>query len=322
MISFRFGPEDLGRVRFAVSPLFELASSLDVLRDPAAHSLHQPWARAARAHVGELDFWPLDAALPDYGYCYRPDFITPPPERPVADLADELDRVRATPLEQVARELAWAYPRGLPPAARALLEDQGRDRLVDAMAAYFDRALAPSWPAIKALLEADIAARASQLAAAGPLAALSDLHPDVAWRDGALELRRPYEETVELRGRGLLLIPSAFAWPRVWPMFDAPWQPALVYPARGVGSLWAPRARPAPDALSALLGRRRAEILAQLPASTQELAQRFDASPGGVSEHLGVLRAAGLVQRRREGRAVRYVRTEMGDDLARIERAL
>jgi DNA-binding transcriptional ArsR family regulator len=318
VITFRFGAEDLGRVRFAVSPLFELASSLDVLRDPAAHSLHQPWARAARESVRTLDFWLLDAALPEYGYCYRPDFITPPPDKPVAALEAELDRVRATPPEQVARELAWAYPRGLPPGARALLEDKGLARLVDTMAAYFDRALAPSWPAIKALLEADIAARASQLAAAGPLAALSDLHPDVAWRDGALEVRRPYEETVELAGRGLLLIPSAFAWPRVWAMFDAPWQPAVVYPARGVGSLWAPAPPAVPDALSALLGHRRAEILAQLPASTQELAQRLNASAGGVSEHLGVLRAAGLVQRRREGRAVRYVRTEIGEELARI----
>ncbi len=315
MITFRFGPEDLGRVRFALSPLFELASSLDVLRDPAAHSLHEPWAREARAAVSALDFWLLDAALPERGYCYRPDFIAPPPARPVAELGAELERVRATPPEQVARELGWAYPRGLPPSAQALLDD-GLDPLVETMRAYWDRAVAAHWPALKAILEADIVQRGAQLAAAGPLAALSDLHPDVAWRDGALEVRRPYEETVELGGRGLLLIPSAFAWPRVWALFDPPWQPAIVYPARGVGSLWAPDERPASDALSALLGKRRADILAELPASTRELAERLGASPGGVSEHLGVLRAAGLVTGRRDGREVRYVRTEIGESLA------
>jgi Helix-turn-helix domain/Family of unknown function (DUF5937) len=316
VITFVFGPEDLGRVRFAVSPMFELASSLDVLRDPAAHSLHEPWARETRAAVADLDFWLLDAALPEFGYCYRPDFIAPPPERPVVELDAELERVRATPAEQVARELGWAYPKGPPAGAQALLEG-GLDRLVDDMRAYWDRAIAPHWPALKALVEADIAGRAAQLAAHGPLAALSDLHPDITWRDGVLEVRRPYDETVELEGRGLLLIPSAFAWPRMWALFDPPWQPALVYPARGVGSLWAPEDEPAPDALAALLGRRRAEILAQLPASTQELARRLGASAGGVSEHLGVLRAAGLVAGRREGREVRYVRTEMGDALAR-----
>jgi DNA-binding transcriptional ArsR family regulator len=314
VISFVFGPEDLGRVRFAISPLFELVSSLDVLRDPAAHSLHEPWARTAREAVKDLDFWLLDAAAPEVGYCYRPDFIAPPPTKPVAELHEELERVRKTPPEQVARELGWAYPRGLPPGARRLL-DEGLDGLTAAMAAYWERAIAPHWPEVKAILEADIAARAAQLAAAGPLAALSDLHQDVAYRDGVLEVRRPYEETVELQGRGVLLIPSVFSWPRVWALFDPPWQPSIVYTARGTGALWAPAKQPH-DALSALLGRRRAEILTQLPASTQELAQRLNASPGGVSEHLGVLRDAGLIQGRREGRAVRYIRTETGDSLA------
>ncbi len=314
MISLRFGPEDLGRVRFAVSPLFELVSSLDVLRDPAAHSLHEPWARNARRAVKGLDFWLLDAALPEVGYCYRPDFIAPPPEKPVTELHSELERVRATPPEQVARELGWAYPRGLPSGAKRLLE-HGLDGLVDAMAAYWELAIAPHWAELKAILEADIAARAAQLAAGGPLAALSDLHADVAYRDGVLEVRRPYEETVELAGRGVLLIPSAFSWPRVWAMFDPPWQPSIVYTARGTGALWAPARKPG-EALSALLGARRAEILAQLPASTRELAQRLHASPGGVSEHLGVLRDAGLIRGRREGREVRYVRTETGEALA------
>jgi hypothetical protein len=313
VISFVFGPEDLGRVRFAISPLFELVSSLDVLRDPAAHSLHEPWARDAREAVKDVDFWLLDAAAPEVGYCYRPDFLAPPPEKPVAELREELERVRSTSREQVARELGWAYPRGLPAGARRLL-DEGLDGLVDAMAAYWERAIEPHWPVVKAILEADIAARAAQLAAVGPLAALSDLHADVGYRDGVLEIRRPYEETVDLQGRGVLLIPSAFSWPRVWAMFDPPWQPSLVYTARGTGSLWAPARKP-PDALSALLGKRRAEILTQLPASTQELAQRLHASPGGVSEHLGVLRDAGLVLGRREGREVRYIRTETGEAL-------
>ena len=68
-----------------------------------------------------------------------------------------------------------------------------------------------------------------------------------------------------------------------------------------------------------LLGRRRAQVLAALdaPASTLELSERLRASPAGVSEHLSVLRRAGLVAGRRDGRAVLYSRTDAGDGLLR-----
>lgn len=318
MIAFCFGPEDLGRVRFAISPLFDLVASFEVVREPAASGIHAPWAREARERLRGLDLSLLDAVVPERGY--RPDFIDPPPERPIAGLAAELARVRATPPDQVARELGWAYPRRpLPPAARVLIDDpqEGLARLTAVMEEYWRRAVAPHWPALLATLEADVAGRAARLAAGGPLAAIADLHPDVGWRDMAVEVRRDHHESVALAGRGLLLVPSAFAWGRVWAMIDPPWQPAIVYPARGVGGLWAPAERAGGDALAALLGRRRARILAELasPATTQELALRLRASPGGVSEHLGVLRAAGLVVGRREGRAVRYARTEAADGL-------
>ena len=62
-------------------------------------------------------------------------------------------------------------------------------------------------------VEADIAYRAGRLAAGGPLAAFADLHELGSWRDGALVVDRKYDSTVELGGRGLLLVPVAFAWP-------------------------------------------------------------------------------------------------------------
>jgi DNA-binding transcriptional ArsR family regulator len=320
VIAYRFGPEDLGRVRFATSPLFEIAASLDVLRDPERHGMHAPWVAAARERLAGLDLALLEAvAPPDTGY--RPDFIHPPPSRPRGGFASELARVAATPPAQVARDLAWAYEdREVPAAGRVLLDDpeRGMRELVEVMTAYWRRAIEPHWPAIRATLEADIAYRAGRLAAGGPLAAFADLHPDVAWRDGALNVERPYEFEVDLAGRGLLLVPVAFAWPQLWPMIDPPWTPAVVYAPRGIATLWAPQER-TPDALDDLLGRRRAAILAGLaaPATTQELARRLAASPAGVSEHLAVLRRAGLVAGRRDGRGVRYARTAAGDALVR-----
>jgi DNA-binding transcriptional ArsR family regulator len=320
VLRYRFGPEDLGRVRFAVSPLFELAASVDVLRNPEAHSLHASWARVAQRRVAGLELDLLDVVVPERGY--HPDFVSPPPATPRPVLADELARVRATSHEQVRNEMAWAFPGGhLPPAARALVDDPatGLARLTGQMAAYWEGAIAPWWGRLLAALEADIAHHARGLAARGPLAAFGDLHARVSWRAGAVEVQHTYDAEVDLAGRGLLLVPTAFVWPELWALIDPPWQPAIVYAPRGLGTLWEPAQRARGGGLDVLLGRRRARILAELavPVSTSELAQRLRASPAGVSEHLGVLRRAGLVSGCRDGRAVLYARTDAGETLLR-----
>jgi hypothetical protein len=178
--------------------------------------------------------------------------------------------------------------------------------------------LAAEWPAIRALAEADIARRTRHLAEHGVGVVFADLHHDVSWRDGELLLVRRYDDVVDLAGRGVLLVPAVFTWPRTFAMYDAPWQPTILYPPRGLGDLWAPtRAGDAYD-LAPLLGPRRAAILAALDtsASTTELAQRMGLPVSSVSEHLGVLRDAGLVHAGRDGRHVRYARTHLGDRLA------
>jgi DNA-binding transcriptional ArsR family regulator len=322
VIRFRFGHEDLVRTRFAISPLFDLTWSTDVLRDPAAHSLHLPWVRAARQRLEGFDFTLLSLLATSSGQGYVPDFISPPPTTPLPAVEDELARVRATPPERVAIEVGWRFKgRPVPDAVRPLLDDpeRGLDALTRVMAEYFERAIAPWWPQIRSVLEADIVHRARRLTAGGAIEVFDDLHPDVHWRDGTLEVGRSYDHDVELRGRGLLLVPAAFAWPEVFAMIDEPWQPGVIYTPRGIGMLWAPDEGRDREALEALLGRRRAGILVTLgvPAATSDLAQRLGASPAGVNEHLGVLRRAGLVRAARDGRRVLYERTPMGDALLR-----
>jgi DNA-binding transcriptional ArsR family regulator len=318
VIAYRFGRDDLLRTRFAISPLFELVASVRVLRDPGAHSVHLPWVREARARLQGLDYALLDALDPAHTP-YAPDFVAPPPSTPLPDVHEELARVRATPPERVRLELEWTFDGGaIPPIARPLYDDPAAalPALVELMAGYWERAIAPVWERVRAVLESDIRQRARALAGGGALELFAGLHHEVRWHDGALIVDRAYEADVELAGRGLQLVPAAFGWPRVGAMLDPPWQPALIYPPRGVGDLWGPRAED-PAALGELLGRRRASILVTLAAeaTTTELATRLAASPAGVSEHLGVLRRAGLVRARREGRAVLYSRTAAGDVL-------
>jgi DNA-binding transcriptional ArsR family regulator len=232
----------------------------------------------------------------------------------------EIERVRATPARQVRRELGQAYPDGgLPPELRPLMDNprRGLGALADLVSEYWVRAIEPVWEAILAVLEDDIAARARALTAGGAIEVFGGLHPDVRWSGEALLVDRPYETSVDLGGRGLLLLPSVFMWPRVGAMFDPPWQPALIYPPRGVGALWAPAGQS--ESLGPLIGVRRAAVLAALgsPTSTTTLSRRLSLSSASVSEHLSVLRSAGLVRGTRDGRSVLYARTAAGDALLR-----
>ena len=79
----------------------------------------------------------------------------------------------------------------------------------------------------------------------------------------------------------------------------------------------APQPATGPDPVAALLGRTRAAVLRALttPRSTGELAVALGISPAGASQHAGVLRAAGLVASRRDGRRVRHAVTALGEML-------
>jgi hypothetical protein len=180
--------------------------------------------------------------------------------------------------------------------------------------------IAAGWWRLRSVLEADIAYRSRKLADGGLKALFGDLHSDLSWTDGTLALhtRDAVLREQDLDGRGLLLIPSVFAWPDAVSGFAPPWQPTIIYPARGMGYLWQPPAGQPPDALARLLGPNRAVILAGLnePASTTLLAHQYRLAPSSVSAHLAVLRDAELVTAQRHGHQMLYQRTPLGTALA------
>ncbi|MDG4787838.1 ArsR family transcriptional regulator [Micromonospora sp. WMMD1102] len=158
--------------------------------------------------------------------------------------------------------------------------------------------------------------RARRLADSGPQRMFAELDPTVSWSDGVLAVDRPdLDLHYQLGGRGLVLVPSLFAWPNVFVKASEPWAPVLRYSARGVGSMWHTD-QPAPE-LALVLGRARASLLAELatPSTTTSLARRTGLASSGVSAHLSRLAAAGLVARQRAGRLVFYVRTARADAL-------
>jgi DNA-binding transcriptional ArsR family regulator len=319
MILTHFHTEALTRVRFAISPMFETIRSIRTLDDPAGSALHLPWTERARTLSAELDLRPLIAL--QSSETYNPDFVNPPPSGPLVDFEEELAVMLATPPGQIRAEVAGAYAGvPLPAVLEPFIEHPRRaiGQLAELMAAYWERCLAGDWPRIRSLLEQDVLYRARQIADGGTRRLFADLDPAVSWKDGVLRIEcGDCDSDLNLDERGLLLVPSVFVWPKVTLVTAEPWQPSLAYPARGIGTLWSPERAAPPDALERLLGRTRAALLVSLdsPRSTTELAGAFGVSPGGISQHLTILRDAGLVCGRRVARSVLYMRSSEGDDL-------
>jgi DNA-binding transcriptional ArsR family regulator len=320
MILARFDTEALTRVRFAISPMWEMIRSVTALEDPASRALHLPWAERARAATREMDLSRLLAL--QSSETYNPDFVNPPPSGPLAEFEEELAVMVATPIKQIRAEVLGAYvEEPLPEVLEPLISEPRRAirDLAELMREYWERCLAADWPRIRSLLEQDVLYRARQIADGGTARLFCDLDPSVGWEEGVLrvECGDTCETALDLDERGLLMVPSAFIWPKVTIVTAEPWQPTLAYPARGIGMLWSPERHAPPDALEKLLGRTRASLLMALhsPRSTTELAAELGISSGGVSQHLTILRDAGLIGGRRIQRVVLYLRSPDGDAL-------
>ena len=319
MVTFTFTVEDLARTRFAISPMWELVSGVGLLRDPSLASLHLPWVEEVRAAAREVDSTALLALIAPRGY--MPDFLTPPPSSPLATFEEELELVRSTPNAQVRREMGFFLgPRKASATLRPFLEQPRRAlaELGDTLNQLWKRTLEAHWPRLRALLEADLLYRSRRLTEGGPAGLFYDLHPNVRFGEARLEVQAACSaDEVALSGRGLLLVPSAFAWQNPRLIIDPPWQPTLIYPARGVALLWEPGSARTSEALAGVLGQTRATLLEALdaPVSTTDLAHRLELSPGGVSQALTTLRDAGLITGARRGRSVHYLRTPTGDKL-------
>jgi DNA-binding transcriptional ArsR family regulator len=315
-LTFVFSIDAALHIRFGISPLGEVARAARASVSPVRDTSHFVWLKQRRTVLQELysdpELSPLLVLLQESGRL--PDFITPPPRRPLVDIDEELTRVRRTPMRQARAEVDCALEgrqvdgRTL----RALRSADAPSRLADALASIWSMLLEPSWPTVRELLERDVHYRARRLAEGGLARLFENLAPVVSLRGHELRVRQPATATIELGVNGLLLIPSAFIAPRVATLLEPP---VLIYPARGAGAMLGHATAASGPALSRLIGATRAEILGLLeePSTTTTLAHRLRRSPGNVADHLAVLRRAGLVARRRTGRQVLYWRTPLGE---------
>jgi DNA-binding transcriptional ArsR family regulator len=309
---------DLASTRFAVSPLSETISGLQQLGDRGRQETNLRWMRWALDELAARPLrlsrtWPLIVNdRPNW-----PQFLLPAPMGAGRTIDDDLTAMRRTTARQVRASLQRVFGDDLPDRAAELAAHPaaGLRAIATELREAHDRLIAPHWSRIRAVLDADIAYRAKQLAAGGAERLFADLHPDLHWHDGRLTLKRWRSDRVmNPAPGGLVLLPVVLGTAYVLIKGSTTTHTTVRYPARGVGALWMAGTRPASGSAVRLLGRPRAELLDALrsPATTTDLARALKVSPSAVSQHLSVLRDSGLVVGERTGRSVLYLTTERG----------
>ncbi len=314
MIRLRLAPGDLERLRFAYSPLAEVAESLYMLHCGTVPELHREWYERVRGSLRHLDMDVLRTIVP----APRPhvaSFLLAGAREPGTSIESQLAMVASTSEARLRADLEVVWRGELPAATERALRRGGGQLIAEALHQYWSAAIEPFWPQIRAVLDADVSYRAGRLARGGIESLLADLHPGLELAEQAIHVRSHAGSEHQLRGQGLVLVPCVFAWPYVMADIGAGNPPTITYGPRGVGNLWAAAEPPVHDGdpVADLLGRSRAAVLRALaqPKTTSDLARALGHSMPAVSSHLGVLHRAGFVTRWRSGRRVLYQRSAL-----------
>ena len=312
---------DLAGTRFAISALSETISGLQQLGARAPREDHRRWLEWAREELATRPFrmprtWPLlvnDRAS-------WPQFLFPAPTGPRTAIGDSLEAMQQTTARQVRASLHRVFGDN-PPAIVAELSAHpaaGLRVIAAELRQAHDRLIAPHWPRIRAVLEADVAYRSTRLTSGGAEELFADLHPDLRWQHGQLSLEHDQRDrSIQLGPGGLVLLPVALGPTNILIKGATTTQTTLRYPARGRGTLWTAGTRPVPGSTVRLLGRHRAQLLEALrsPATTTDLAAALEVTPSAISQHLTILRQSALVTSHRTGRNVYYSINARGRDL-------
>jgi DNA-binding transcriptional ArsR family regulator len=316
VLRVHFTGDDLSRIRFAEGPdpLWETVLSLTLLGTARGRAVFGPWRARARMRLGRLPRWQLQvlrSLAPPIGDF--PDFLTP--QEASQGVEAGIEAVLTTPRQRLRQELlilpgtpSWARP--LADGEPEALSDLGR-----ALRGYYRAAVAPYWPRMQALVDAERAIRARAVLDHGSHGLLSTLGPTMRWKPPVLEVDYPRERDIHLEGRGLVLVPSAFCWHTPITLIDPGLPPVLVYPlTRGPGWWTGPTDTPGPKPLANLLGPTRAACLRVIEdgCTTGELARRIGVAAPTASQHATVLREADLITSTRQGNTVLHTLTPLG----------
>ncbi|MEU6674556.1 helix-turn-helix domain-containing protein [Streptomyces sp. NPDC046925] len=316
MLRIHFTAPDLARTRVASAPalMWETVLSTHWLRDGCAGLLGTWWRGRVRPNLpGRARA--LSELIPKQGYF--PDFLTP--HTATLCLAEAVEPVLRTRRKELRGDIELLAGGGaLSPWVRDLRQGLG-PALAHLDQSFRDYQRAAITPFLGSILThtARERARAGRLLASGGVEALlGGLSPSARWHAPCLDVDYPVDRDLRLDGRGLLLVPSYFC--RCHPVTlvrQGDEVPVLVYPLGH--EPW--DAEAADDTLADLVGCSRAAVLEAAGqcrrSNTSQLARRSGLLLSSASQHLAVLRRAGLVVSSREGNSVLHEITPLGASL-------
>ena len=318
MLRIHFTMDDLSRVRVAAAadPLWEILLSLHLLGKHEGAVVFGDWKRRTSPRAANQALRILFQLAPPWGY--SADFLTP--AAGTHDVAAGIDKILSTPKTRLHTDIAHlARSRDVSAPMRALAmgELDALKELGRALRRYFDVGLRPYWNVIQTQVDTDRSLRARIVSCEGVEALLSSLHPTIQWHAPVLTTRYPVDRDVHLHGTGLILVPSFFCWQCPVTLRGADLPPVLVYPIDHVLGWSTPVASgSSSQSVAALLGRTRAAVLQALAeasgCTTTELAGRLRLPLSTASRQATVLREAGLVTRRQQGKSVLHALTPLG----------
>jgi DNA-binding transcriptional ArsR family regulator len=312
VLRVHFTGDDLLQVTFAdePSPLMELSLALATLqRNNDAEPELLSWRRQLRQDLPGLARVLLEIVPPTAN---GPLFLDPPSP----DLDSGLDQVMITPRPFVESELHKVLDTRPSPSpwARDLIAHNGRawKALYQSLRTAHDSVLRPDWDMLVTGFQWERAWRIQQLARLGVREMFASWAPRLRWRGTILEVDHPRDLDIVPTGRGIRLLPS-LVWTGRPLIATQPQGPTLLlFPA--LACLPQLLAAPADNRLIALLGFTRAHVLSVLthPCNTSEIARAVGISKSSASEHATVLRNAGLITTRRDGKSVLHTCTPTG----------
>ena len=302
-------PEDLASVRFTFSPVWECVAAFRAWMNPHTHPLLSGWKTQVTGALQNQD-WTLLSNLALVTRGIIPDFVCPPPTTPMPHLSDELETVRRAPENVIRSEIRIAYGDNVPPSLKRAMNNPIAlaNNVADLIQKFWDKAISPYWALLRARLEGEMLFRAHTLAVGGFEDVLSGLHRDVSLSEGRLTVRTISCWDGTTRERGLVLVPSIFAWPDVFLTIRPPWRTAIFYPSRGIADLWDCTSYSCSEKLQQLVGPSCAKVIAnlQVPRTTLEMSAALGLSPAATSEQITKLWSVGILERTRVGRRVFY----------------
>lgn len=272
-------------------------------------------AHLARTAAGRAGLVALPPVMACAQRAYPDTAVTPIPPSADVSVPEQVARLRDLPDDAVIDDLARTFGPLLPTVWRPPA-DHPRAWLRSYASATSSAwsAVSPRWRSAEPLLALEARRVGAAVVRGCTDVLLNTLHPRIRYVDGEIRVPAARDQSVDLAGRRLVLVPTLAGPGGRLVGFDLPDVVYVAYPLPGQSTSAPPRAT---DPLTHLLGHHRAALLqaAGRPITMTHLAATVGCTLRMTSYHCKYLESAGLIHRERLGQTTHITRTPRGHEL-------